>query len=119
VIYDPDDHTKLVIDLDKMPVRPGGDRDEAMARHERAIARFQDPAARRQQIADLRAQAAGQAQSASAIQEMLAKAVSQAQPRAPKADIADQLTKLADLRDRGVLSDAEFEAQKVKMLTAS
>jgi hypothetical protein len=29
---------------------------------------------------------------------------------------ADQLTKLADLRDRGVLSDAEFEQQKQKLL---
>jgi Short C-terminal domain len=31
-------------------------------------------------------------------------------------DIADQLSKLADLRDRGVLTDAEFEAQKQKLL---
>jgi hypothetical protein len=30
-----------------------------------------------------------------------------------------QLTKLADLRDRGVLSDAEFEAQKAKILATS
>jgi Short C-terminal domain len=29
---------------------------------------------------------------------------------------ADALTKLADLRDRGVLTDAEFEAQKKKLL---
>jgi hypothetical protein len=29
---------------------------------------------------------------------------------------ADQLTKLADLRDRGVLSAAEYEAQKAKVL---
>jgi hypothetical protein len=28
----------------------------------------------------------------------------------------DELTKLADLRDRGVLSEAEFEAQKAKIL---
>jgi Short C-terminal domain len=31
-------------------------------------------------------------------------------------DVADQLTKLADLRDRGVLSQPEFEAQKAKLL---
>jgi ABC-type multidrug transport system fused ATPase/permease subunit len=31
---------------------------------------------------------------------------------------ADQLSKLADLRDRGVLSDAEFEAQKSRILSA-
>jgi hypothetical protein len=31
---------------------------------------------------------------------------------------ADQLAKLADLKDRGVLTDAEFEAQKAKLLSA-
>jgi len=30
---------------------------------------------------------------------------------------ADELTKLADLRDKGVISPAEFEAQKAKILT--
>jgi hypothetical protein len=118
VTYDPNDHSKVVIDLDKMPVRPGVDRDETIARHERAVARMKDPAARRQQIEDIRAQAA-QAQSASALQEMVAKAVSGPQQVAPKADIAEQLTKLADLRDRGILSDAEFEAQKAKILAQS
>jgi hypothetical protein len=38
-----------------------------------------------------------------------------AQSAAP-ADPADQLTKLADLRDRGVLTDEEFAAQKAKIL---
>jgi hypothetical protein len=31
-------------------------------------------------------------------------------------DVADQLSKLADLRDRGVLTDAEFQQQKAKLL---
>ena len=30
---------------------------------------------------------------------------------------ADQLAKLADLKEKGVLSDAEFEAQKAKILS--
>ena len=30
---------------------------------------------------------------------------------------ADQLTKLADLRDRGVITAAEFEREKAKILT--
>jgi Short C-terminal domain/Phospholipase_D-nuclease N-terminal len=30
---------------------------------------------------------------------------------------ADQLAKLADLRDRGVINDAEFEQQKAKLLS--
>ena len=29
---------------------------------------------------------------------------------------ADELSKLAELKDKGVISDAEFEAQKVKLL---
>jgi hypothetical protein len=33
------------------------------------------------------------------------------------ASSADQLVKLADLRSRGVLTDAEFEAQKAKILS--
>ena len=31
---------------------------------------------------------------------------------------ADQLAKLADLKERGVLTDAEFEAEKAKILSA-
>jgi hypothetical protein len=92
VIYDPNDHSKLVIDLDKMPVRPGVDRDEAIARHERAMAQLQDP---------------GIVATSSPAQGRVALGV------------ADALTKLADLRDRGVLSDAEFEAQKAKILASS
>lgn len=30
---------------------------------------------------------------------------------------ADELAKLADLKEKGVLTDAEFEAQKAKLLT--
>ncbi len=30
--------------------------------------------------------------------------------------VADELAKLADLRDRGVLSEEEFEEQKMKLL---
>jgi len=31
---------------------------------------------------------------------------------------ADQLTKLADLRDRGVITNEEFEQQKARILTS-
>jgi hypothetical protein len=78
------------------------DRDEAVARNERVMARVKDPETRRQQI-----------------EEMMAKVAAQAQAASPKPDVADQLTKLADLRDRGVLSDAEFETQKAKILATS
>ena len=34
-------------------------------------------------------------------------------------DVATQLSKLADLKSKGVLTDAEFEAQKAKILATS
>ena len=37
-------------------------------------------------------------------------------PAAPAVDLADQLRKLATLRDEGVLSEDEFAAQKAKLL---
>lgn len=40
----------------------------------------------------------------------------QAAPSEPKTDLADQLRKLAELRDAGVLTDDEFAAQKAKLL---
>ena len=35
------------------------------------------------------------------------------------ADVTSQLTRLADLKAQGVLTDSEFEAQKAKVLAAS
>jgi hypothetical protein len=40
------------------------------------------------------------------------------QSPSPGPEIADELKKLADLRDRGALSDAEFEQQKAKLLSS-
>jgi hypothetical protein len=48
------------------------------------------------------------------LESMMAQAAGQAAPAA--ADPAEQLSKLADLRDRGVLTDDEFSAQKAKLL---
>ena len=39
-------------------------------------------------------------------------------PAAPPVDLADQLRKLATLRDEGILSEEEFAAQKAKLLGA-
>jgi len=42
---------------------------------------------------------------------------SQAAPEAaPQPDMIEQLQKLADLRDKGILTDEEFNAQKAKIL---
>lgn len=40
-------------------------------------------------------------------------------PGVPAQDPVDRLAKLADLRDRGALTDAEFEAQKARILGES
>jgi hypothetical protein len=37
---------------------------------------------------------------------------------APPASAADQLAKLADLNERGAITDAEFEAEKAKVLAS-
>ena len=41
---------------------------------------------------------------------------SQRRGRPHPSDPIDALTRLADLRDRGVLTDEEFEAQKARLL---
>jgi hypothetical protein len=51
------------------------------------------------------------------LEAMMAQAAGQVAPAAA-ADPAEQLSKLADLRDRGVLSDDEFAQQKAKLLGA-
>jgi Short C-terminal domain len=37
---------------------------------------------------------------------------------APQVDLMDQLQKLGDLKAQGILTDAEFEAQKAKLLNS-
>ena len=39
-----------------------------------------------------------------------------APPQAPATDTVEQLTKLGQLRDNGVLTDEEFQAEKAKIL---
>ncbi|MBS1888763.1 MAG: SHOCT domain-containing protein [Actinobacteria bacterium] len=46
-------------------------------------------------------------------------ALAQAQGAVPATDVTGQLTRLADLRDRGALTDAEFEARKAELLGTS
>jgi hypothetical protein len=43
-------------------------------------------------------------------------AAAPAAPAAPAVDPVEQLGKLGELRDKGVLTEAEFEAQKAKLL---
>jgi len=50
------------------------------------------------------------------LQEVARHRTSQETPAGPQFSVADELEKLADLRDRGVLSDEEFDEQKSKLL---
>lgn len=44
--------------------------------------------------------------------------VQYAQPAAAAPDPIEQLTRLAELKDQGILTDAEFQAQKAKILAS-
>ena len=44
-------------------------------------------------------------------------AQSSSQPNAPQPDIADQIEKLAQLRDKGILTEEEFQAKKTDLLS--
>jgi hypothetical protein len=120
VIYDPRDHERIaVVEGTFMP--PGIDHDRA----ERALDR------RTEMKAALR-----DGNMAKYIEKRKADALAQAQAGtlkglvmvdgkvisggglAPQVDVADQLTKLAALRDQGILTDAKFEAQKAKLLSS-
>jgi Short C-terminal domain len=94
VLYDPQDHSKVVI-THAQPMSEA----ERMERQRRLL---EKAAAARQQ---------GQAASASPSDGTLAPASH------PAASVADELGKLAALRDRGVLTEAEFETQKGKLLS--
>lgn len=48
--------------------------------------------------------------------QMAAAAPPPAAPAAPVASVVDQLKDLAELKNTGILTDAEFEAQKAKIL---
>jgi hypothetical protein len=115
VIFDPADHSKIAIQEDQI-FPPGISHD------------------RLERGAEIRSEAIAAANSgnmAEFVEQMKAKAmrgelnvqgtplVISAAGVPAKPDVADQLTKLADLRDRGVLTDDEFAAQKAKLLAAS
>ncbi|MHB8695708.1 MAG: SHOCT domain-containing protein [Solirubrobacteraceae bacterium] len=122
VIYDPSDPSKIAIQEDTI-TPPGIDHDRA----ERvAVSRKEMMDAARsgniaEYVEDMKAKAlSGQLGGFVMVDGQVVSGGQAAGAPAPaKPDLADQLTKLADLRDRGVLTDAEFEAQKAKLLAAS
>jgi len=116
VIYDPDDHDKIMLDESPAAVTQAGLAQAGLSTDQMGlITQLQQAAASgtdRSQMQDMARQWAAQ-HGATIIDG------SGAAPAQPAESMADQLEKLADLRDRGVLTDAEFEAQKAKLLSGS
>jgi hypothetical protein len=94
VIYDTQDHSRIAIQEDQM-FPEGVSREQA------------------EQLAERRKQAATAAAGLSPDEPLVLDA------RAARPSIADELKKLADLCDRGMLTEAEFEAQKARVLAAT
>jgi len=128
VLYDPNDHSRLVVDhsseglatralshtSDRMQAsmaQVGGESAQDMMKEA-----IDDPAAFREKMRERASQMNANAV-ASAGTQMPPMVVAGGVPvGGPQPDPADEIAKLADLRDRGALTEAEFEAQKKKVL---
>jgi hypothetical protein len=127
VLYDPNDHSRLVVDhsseglATQLTSQHSERMQQAMAyvggesAHDMTKEALDDPAAFREKMRERANQLNANA--------MAAAGVGQPPPwmtpaGAVQPDPADEIAKLADLRDRGALTAAEFEAQKKKILGA-
>jgi hypothetical protein len=112
VIYDPADHSRIAI-MDGEVYMPGlSVEKQQRSRSHQAEAQA---ALESGHFAEYIEQRKAQALSAGGI--VIGGPAAPAAP-APKPDVVDQLAKLADLHDRGALTDAEFQAQKAKLLAS-
>ena len=104
VVYDPDDPETIMLDASPAGMLAGANlRPDQIASIEAArelASAGASPEAIMARVNEIRAQAG----------------VPPAQVLGAPPDPIDQLTKLAELRDRGVLTDAEFQAQKARIL---
>jgi hypothetical protein len=109
VIYDPEDHDKLIIDES-----PEAQQQAAMNMagvDPSQIARV-DPS----QIGQLMQQAQHMQAQAGQMQAGQVPGMGASPPAQPQADPVEQLEKLQALKEKGALTDAEFEAEKAKIL---
>jgi hypothetical protein len=102
VLYDPGDHDKIIVDYS-----PDAQQNAALNALDAEDA--QNLSALMQQAQQLRAQA-GQVQGIGQVPGM-------APPAPAQADPVEQLEKLAKLKESGALTDAEFQAEKAKILS--
>jgi len=127
VLYDPNDHSKLVVDHSSEGLATTAlshvseSTQAAMAQATGESAQdmmkeaIDDPAAFREKMKERGSQMAASA-TAGAGTGMPNVLIGGVPAAAAAPDPADEIAKLADLRDRGALTDAEFEAQKKKIL---
>jgi hypothetical protein len=130
VVYDPSDHDKVMIDrsLAGAAVQFGGatgmqgtDLQSLLSKVEEAQSQTQDP----QELARILQQQLGtnvtvsQQDSSGATFGAPTAGFGGAASAAPEEDPVDKLTKLAELREKGMLTDAEFESQKARILGES
>jgi hypothetical protein len=126
VLFDPKHHSKVVLDLDALNPFAGRRRERGGASGPGAgsiretVRERTETSDRPRQVFHLGPDTAGAPASGSigGFTDLLA-AVSGSAASPPAADPLNELAKLADLRDRGVLTDAEFQAQKAKILAES
>ena len=121
VIYDPDDHDKIMLDESPAAVTQAAMGQAGLSADQMTlVSQLQQAAASgvdRSEMRDMARQWAEQ--HGATVIDGAGGAMPGFGAPAPAESVADQLEKLADLRDRGVLTDAEFEAQKAKLLSGS
>jgi hypothetical protein len=121
VLYDPENHSKVVLDespqaaidsvvaeSEEKAVAAGADAGAASAMADLSREALADPEAFRRRMFAMR-------QGGGPVVAGAGDAPTAEPPEATR-DPVEELTKLADLRDRGVLSDEEFEQQKRRIL---
>jgi hypothetical protein len=128
VIYDPSDHDTIMIDrspeavaaqFGDVPGMQGMDLQDVMTKVREAQSQTQDP----QELGRILAQELGanvnvQQQNSSGM-TFGAPPAGFGAPAPAQEDPVDKLTKLAELREKGMLTDAEFESQKARILGES
>ena len=105
----PGRHVRQPGDVGHGPGQPGGDGDPAYSLLHPGV----DP---RIAVQVLRGAANGLVQPAQGLRQVAAGEGDQPEPACTDGDPMEQLTKLAALRDQGVLTDEEFATQKAKLL---
>jgi Short C-terminal domain len=115
VVYDPADHSRIAV-LEDSIAPPGITHEQA----ERAAARKTEMMAAvkngtvAQYIEEQKAKALRGELSGTVI--VNGTQISPSPAATPQPNVVDQLTKLAELHDRGALTDAEFQTEKAKLL---